>query len=163
MRRAPIVLAATVAGLAGTLGFKTHAPQTTATAAVTSTATGSSSGSGSSSSTSRRTSTSSSSTATVTSDAIQTMYGDVQLKVTFERGKISAIENLALPSNDPHSVQIANWAGPQLQQSALQRADGQVDAVSGATYTSNGYAQALQSALDQAGLASSTASTSSTS
>jgi uncharacterized protein with FMN-binding domain len=89
------------------------------------------------------------------------MYGDVTLKVTFTNGKITAVENVALPANDPHSQGISAQVGSSLQQSALSHADGQVDAISGATYTSNGYAQALQAAIDQSGTAS--ASSSSTS
>lgn len=68
---------------------------------------------------------------------------------------------MQLPGNDPRSVQINDFAGPQLQRSALSHADGTVDAVSGATFTGNGYAAALQSALDQAGGSSVSTSTSS--
>jgi uncharacterized protein with FMN-binding domain len=66
-----------------------------------------------------------------------------------------------LPSNDPKSVEIGNYAEPLLRQSALSKQDGTVDAVSGATFTSEGYAGALQSALDKAGFTASTTSTSS--
>lgn len=169
MKRTPIVLAATVAGLAGTLGFKAQEPPTTAATAVSSTDTGtasdasSSSGTGSSTSSGSSTgssgSTSSSSsteqasstgTKTVTTSAA-TQYGEVALKVTVTDGKVTAVENVALPANDPHSQQISAQVGGTLQQSALSHADGQVDAISGATYTSDGYAQALQAAVDQAG------------
>lgn len=170
MRRAPIVLAATAAGLAGTLGYKTTTPSETATAAISQTDTGtahatasgseaSSSAAGSSGSSTQEQA--SASTTTVTSDAISTIYGGLQLKVTVENGKITAVENLALPANDHHSVEINSWAGPQLQQSALSHADGQVDAVSGATYTTTAYEQALQSALDKANTSSSQSSSTS--
>ena len=172
MKRAPIVLAATVAGVAGTLGFQAQNSSTSTTAAAVSTtdtgtanaasgSTGSSSTTTASSSSGSTTQTASSTKKTVTSDAIQTQYGAVQVKVTFTDGKVTAVENVALPQNDPHSSQISASVGPTLQQSALSNADGTVDAVSGATYTSNGYAQALQSALDKAGLASTTSSSSS--
>jgi len=160
MKRAPIVLAATVVGVAGTLGFQAQNSSTTTT---NNTAAVSSSNTGSSTSSSSSTQNASSTKKTVTSDAISTIYGDVQLKVTFTNGKVTAVENVALPQNDPHSSQISNYAGPTLQQSALSNADGTVDAVSGATYTTNGYKQALQSALDKAGLASTTSSSSSSS
>lgn len=172
MKRAPIVLAATAVGLAGTLGFKAQEPSTTATAAVSSTDTGTASAasgstdtgstasdtSSSDSTSSSDTSSSSSSTEpasstgtkTVTTSAA-TQYGDVTLKVTFTDGKITAVENVALPANDPHSQQISAQVGSSLQESALSHADGQVDAISGATYTSAGYASALQAAVDQVG------------
>ena len=95
---------------------------------------------------------------TATGDAVGTQYGNVQLKVTVKGGRITNIEALQLPSNDPKSQQIGAYAEPLLTQSALSRQDGTVDAVSGATYTSNGYAAALQSALDKAGFKAATSS-----
>lgn len=92
-----------------------------------------------------------------TSDAIGTQYGNVQLKVTVTNGKITRIEALQLPSNDPKSQEIGAYAEPLLTKSALSKQDGTVDAVSGATDTSNGYAAALQSALDKATSTSATA------
>jgi uncharacterized protein with FMN-binding domain len=154
--RAPIVLGATALGLAATLGFNTHHAGSTATAAVASTSGSSSTSSSSKSTTSSSTKTASSTTSastpkTATSDAIGTQYGNVQLKVTVANGKITKIEALQLPSNDPKSQEIGSYAEPLLTQSALSKQDGTVDAVSGATYTSDGYASALQSALDKAG------------
>jgi uncharacterized protein with FMN-binding domain len=171
--RAPIVLGATALGLAATLGFTTHHAGSTATAAVAA-APASTSGSSSasspatSSSASSKTSASSSTTATsstktATGDAIATQYGNVQLKVTVAGGKITKIEALQLPSNDPKSQEIGAYAEPLLTQSALSKQDGTVDAVSGATYTTNGYASALQSALDKAGFTAATSSSSSAS
>jgi uncharacterized protein with FMN-binding domain len=170
MKRAPIVLSATVLGLAATLGFTHHAePASTATTAAlsapaassgSSTASGTSSSSGSSSSSSgSSSSSSSSSTKTSTGDAIATQYGNVQLKVTVAGGKITKIEAVQLPGGDPKSSEISSYAEPQLQQSALSKQDGTVDAVSGATFTSNGYQAALQSALDQAGFQASSSAT----
>ncbi len=136
MKRAPIVLTATAAGLAAMLGFHAHTPQA-ATPAATATASASSS-----------TSTSSSA---VTGDAVATRYGDIQLKVTISGGKIVKIEAVALPSGDPKSYAISSYAEPLLRQSALTKQSAEVDAVSGATFTSDGYRTALQSALDKAG------------
>jgi uncharacterized protein with FMN-binding domain len=151
--RAPFVLGATALGLAATLGFNTHhAGSTAAVAATPASTSGSSSTSTTSSSTKTASSTTSASTTkTATSDAIGTQYGNVQLKVTVANGKITKIEALQLPSNDPKSQEIGSYAEPLLTQSALSKQDGTVDAVSGATYTSDGYASALQSALDKAG------------
>jgi uncharacterized protein with FMN-binding domain len=147
IRRAPIVLSATVVGLAATLGFNAHHPEAAASSATPTVATKPAS----SPSTSPSSTGSSSTSKTVTSDAASTPYGDVQLKVTFAKGKITKIETVSLPANDPKSQEINAYAGPQLTQSALSKQDGTVDAVSGATFTSDGYQTALQSALDKAG------------
>lgn len=146
MTRAPLVLAATVAGMAATLGFHARSPaQQPATATAVATTSSASSGTG----TARKAS-AADSTGT-TGDAVDTQYGPVQLKVTVSGGKITSIEAVQLPQGDPKSSSISSYAAPLLQESALSRQDGQVDAVSGATYTSDGYATALQSALDKAG------------
>jgi uncharacterized protein with FMN-binding domain len=75
----------------------------------------------------------------------------VQLKATVSGGKITDVQAVQLPQSDGKSVEISNFAVPQLRQSALTKQSANVDAVSGATYTSAGYQQALQSALDKAG------------
>jgi uncharacterized protein with FMN-binding domain len=133
MRRSPIVLAATVAGTAGVLAFHPHSPATpTATASSTPTATGAGS-------------------ETATGDAIDTQYGPAQVRATVRDGKIVKIEALRLQGNDPRSVQISSSAEPILQQEALTSQSADVDAVSGATFTSASYTQSLQSALDKLG------------
>jgi uncharacterized protein with FMN-binding domain len=57
-----------------------------------------------------------------------------------------------MPSDRQRSQYISEQAGPYLQQEALQAQNAQIDIVSGATYTSESYAQSLQSALDKAGI-----------
>jgi uncharacterized protein with FMN-binding domain len=167
MRRSPIVLAATVVGTAGVLAFHPHASAapTAAAAATTTTTTAapasssatkttSSSSSGSSGSGSSGSSASSSSSAvsgTATGGAIDTRYGPVQVRVTVKDDKITAIQGLVLTGNDPRSAQISSSAEPTLKQEALSKQSAQIDAVSGATFTSAGYAQSLQSALDKLG------------
>ena len=84
--------------------------------------------------------------------AVSTRYGNVELKVTIAVGKITSVEAVQVPSGDPKSSEISNYAVPQLTQSALTAQSASIDAVSGATYTSAGYKTALQSALDRAGL-----------
>jgi uncharacterized protein with FMN-binding domain len=141
MKRAPIVLTATAAGLAATLGFHPHSKAATATVVTTSTA-----------ASSPTTTTTTASAKTVTSEAVSTRYGDVQLKLTISGGRVTSVQALQLPSSDPKSSQISSYAEPQLRQSALTAQSANIDAVSGATYTSAGYRTALQSALDTAGL-----------
>ncbi len=71
--------------------------------------------------------------------------------MTVADGKITKVEAVQLQSADPKSVQISNYAAPILAQSALTKQSGDLDAVSGATYTSLSYEASLQSALDQLG------------
>lgn len=162
MRRAPIVLSSTVAGLAVTLGFHAHAPSSATPAASTAqprSQTTSSSATSPATATTSKASTASAST-TVTSDVESNQYGNVELQVTVKDGRITAVQALQLPSNDGKSVQINAYAEPQLQASALAKQSADVDAVSGATYTSESYRLALQSALDKAGLSTGSAATS---
>ncbi len=78
-------------------------------------------------------------------------YGDVQVQVTIQNGKIIDVQALSLPSGG-HSGRISNYVGPILRSQALAAQSASIDGVSGATYTSEGYAQSLQGALDAAGL-----------
>ena len=102
-----------------------------------------------------RSGTSSSSTGsgdgTATGDAISTIYGAAQVRVTVKDGKIVQVEALQLQGNEPRSVQISSAAAPVLQQEVLAGQTADVDAVSGATFTSASYTQSLQSALDKLG------------
>ncbi len=50
----------------------------------------------------------------------------------------------------PRSQEISQYAGPQLHDEVLQAQNAQIDVLSGATYTSEAYAQSVQAALDQA-------------
>lgn len=150
MRRAPIVVTATVAGMVAVLNFKPHEPAlplATASASGSSPGTSSSSGSSTGSSSSKTTS----GTKVVTGNAIATRYGNAQVRVTITNGKIIKIEALQLQGNDPKSVQISSSAAPILQASALQKQSAAIDTVSGATITSTSYEASLQSALDKAG------------
>ncbi|MBV7695441.1 FMN-binding protein [Streptomyces sp. TRM70350] len=87
---------------------------------------------------------------TVTGAVAQTQYGPVQVRITVSGGKITQAEAVQAPSGG-QSSQITADAVPQLNQAAVAAGSADIDAVSGATYTSSGYRQSLQSALDQAG------------
>jgi uncharacterized protein with FMN-binding domain len=78
-------------------------------------------------------------------------YGNAQVRVTVTNGKIVTIDAVQLQGNDPRSVQISSNAEPILQEEALTSQTADVNAVSGATYTSASYTQSLQSALDKLG------------
>jgi uncharacterized protein with FMN-binding domain len=87
-----------------------------------------------------------------TGTTIQTPFGPVQVKVSVENGKITAVDALQAPSGDPHSSRLSDMAIPRLIQSTLTAQSARVNAVSGATYTSMAFMQSLQSALAQAGM-----------
>src|SRR3954452_5404470 len=151
MRRAPIVISATAAGLAAVLSFDAHEPSLP-------TAVASASPDASPTATPSATATSSASTAAspsgtrmATGDAVDTPYGAAQVRVTVSGGKITKIEALQLQGNDPKSVQISSSAEPYLRQRALTKQSAAIDAVSGATITSASYEASLQSALDKLG------------
>jgi uncharacterized protein with FMN-binding domain len=87
---------------------------------------------------------------TVTGPVVQTQFGPVQVQVTIANGKITNVTALQLPSDRQRSAYISGIVGPMLQSEALTAQSAQIDLISGATYTSDAYAQSLQAALDQA-------------
>jgi uncharacterized protein with FMN-binding domain len=87
---------------------------------------------------------------TVTGDPFDNEYGTVQVQVTLSGNRITDIVAVQLPDGHRRSVEISQEAEPVLHQEALQAQSAQIDIVSGATFTSEGYAQSLQSALDRA-------------
>ncbi|MBV8951635.1 MAG: FMN-binding protein [Actinobacteria bacterium] len=90
----------------------------------------------------------------VDGDTVSTQYGDVQVQIVVSGSRIVDVQALALPNDRSRSVRISDYAGPVLRQEALQAQSANINTVSGATYTSDGYAQSLQSALDKAGIKS---------
>jgi uncharacterized protein with FMN-binding domain len=87
---------------------------------------------------------------TFTGSVISTRYGDIEVQVTTSGGAINDDTALALPNRDGHSARISQTAEPILREEALTAQSAQIDMLSGATYTSEGYIESLQSALDQA-------------
>ena len=81
---------------------------------------------------------------------VQTRYGDVQVEVTVVGGVITDATALQLPSGDGRSDRISQVSAPILRSEALTAQSAQIDGVTGATYTSTGYARSLQAALDSA-------------
>ena len=82
--------------------------------------------------------------------AVDTRYGPVQVQVTLAGSKITDVAILQVPQREQRDVEINSYAVPILQQETLQAQSAKIDMVSGATYTSVGYLQSLQSALDKA-------------
>ena len=146
-------------GAAGFAKFAVLAPAPTAesSASTPSSDTGSSSSDSSSSSGSSASSTDSGAatttndTVTIVGSSVQTRYGPVQVSVTFTGGQITDVQALQVPGGHRESVQINARATPILAQEVIAAQSAQIDTVSGATYTSEAYAQSVQAAIDQAG------------
>jgi uncharacterized protein with FMN-binding domain len=92
----------------------------------------------------------SSATATYKGKAVSTRHGTVQVQVKISGGKIVDVTTLQVPNGNHEDVQINQYAVPILRQAALAAQSADIDSVSGATVTSVGYRQSLQSALDAA-------------
>jgi uncharacterized protein with FMN-binding domain len=78
-------------------------------------------------------------------------YGDIQLQATITGGKIAVISVSRESDRDAHSQSINSQAIPILTREALAAQGISFNVVSGATYTSDAFAQALQSALAKGG------------
>ena len=83
-----------------------------------------------------------------------TRYGVVQVQVTISNGRITDVTTLQYPNREDRDVEINDYALPQLRAEVLAAQSTSVDAVSGATYTSEGYLASLQAALDAVGFKS---------
>jgi hypothetical protein len=86
---------------------------------------------------------------TVAGEVVQTPYGPIQVSVTFVGRTITSVKELRAPSDRGRSIEINRYAEPLLQREVLKTQSAHVDAVSGATYTSQGYARSVQSAIDR--------------
>ncbi|HEY2702482.1 MAG TPA: FMN-binding protein [Candidatus Dormibacteraeota bacterium] len=84
----------------------------------------------------------------VAGDAFRS-FGDVQVQLVISGGRITDVRAVQMPTH-ARSGQISSSAGPQLRSEVLQAQSARIDTVSGATYTSQAYAQSAQAALDQA-------------
>jgi uncharacterized protein with FMN-binding domain len=86
---------------------------------------------------------------TYTGDPVKTHYGDVQVQVVVEEGAMADVQFLAYPTGH-ESDQINAYAAPMLAQEAIESQSANVDAISGATMTSEAFVESLGAALDQA-------------
>ena len=163
MRRVVLTVTGTIAGLVALLSFKSHVPSSPVAAA---------SGSGGSTSSSSSAVPSSkgggqtevvpgafpqgsiarnlpAGETAVDGNVANTAYGPVQIQLIKRNSKIVKVAVLKQPTNTLHDIQIGVAAFPRLISETLTAQTGKIDAVSGATYTSAGYIQSLQSALDK--------------
>lgn len=89
---------------------------------------------------------------TYTGTSIDTSYGPVQVQITVVDGKVNKSKVTQVPWNGSRDQEINGYAVPILNKEAVQAQSGTIDMVSGATFTSDGYIQSLQSAIDRAHL-----------
>ncbi|GAA1263834.1 FMN-binding protein [Saccharothrix xinjiangensis] len=83
---------------------------------------------------------------TVEGPLVRTRHGDVQVAVVFEGDRITGVRVVRQPDSAP-----TRRALPVLVEEALVAQSADVDAVSGATTTSEAYVESLQAALDARG------------
>ena len=163
MRRVILAVTGTIAGLVALLSFKSHVPSVPVAATTGGSGGSSSSSSGSSSSSSGGQTTTvpgefpqgslagtlPAGETAVDGKAANTVYGPVQIQLIERNTKIVKVAVLVQPANTLHDIQIGAFAFPKLISETLTAQTAKIDAVSGASYTSAGYIQSLQSALDK--------------
>jgi uncharacterized protein with FMN-binding domain len=181
MKPAPIVIAGTVMGLAGLFSFNSTAvklslgslpaatapPGSTAPATTTTTTTTAPRAGGSSpprtTATTRTTTTAAPTTTTTTAAPTATRsatgaatnysFGILSVKVTVSGSKITNISIASIDDGgNPRSAYIDQASIPLLEQQALSAQSASIQGVSGASYTTAGFEQSLQSALTKLGL-----------
>lgn len=81
-----------------------------------------------------------------------TRWGAVQVEITVAEGRITGSRTLVVPSGNQRDVEINDVAVPILNGEVVDAQSADIDTVSGATVTSDGYVESLQSAIDRAGL-----------
>jgi uncharacterized protein with FMN-binding domain len=157
MRRVLFAIGGTIAGLVMLLSFKTHGAPATGSAAAgspgggaagTGPASGIPSGQSAGQATGQAGGASAQGGQQITGNVANTAYGPVQVRVTVSNSKIVKVTILEQPSGTAHDLQIGAYAFPRLESETLAAQSAHIDMVSGATYTSRGYIQSLQSALD---------------
>jgi uncharacterized protein with FMN-binding domain len=131
MKRAIPVVVLSIAGLVPVWRYEPSPGGTTSTAEPT---------------TAPSTSTSSSSGTVVKGTTIKTEKGPVQVQVTFEGDRISAVRMLRQPDHPQTAAAV-----PKLVAETLKAQSADVETVSGATITSDAYKTSLQAAIDAKG------------
>jgi uncharacterized protein with FMN-binding domain len=162
MRRAIMTIGGTFAAVAALLSFKSHSAAGVSAAAMpaTSAMSGTASSSGATTTPTAGTAPSSGGKSgpksaagrTVTGKVASTPDGPTQVQLVVAGRRITAVNVLQHTDNGENSLQIDSFALPKLTSEALTAQSARINAVSGATYTSAGYIQSLQSAVDAAHL-----------
>ena len=91
-------------------------------------------------------------TRTATGPQVVLVHGIVQVEVVVVDGRLTDVKTLQLPHDNPDSWSYSKNAAATLRTEVLAAQSADVNVVSGATYTSRGYARSLQAALDALGM-----------
>jgi uncharacterized protein with FMN-binding domain len=152
MRRIVFVILSTITTLVLLFSYHTSTSTTFATSPVSQLPASPGATPRSQSPTKSGSSTSKSSAVNYTGDSANTRWGPVQVQITVQGGKVTASQAVQYPQNNGRDARINGFALPILNQEVVQQQSASIDTVSGATVTSDGYLQSLQSAIDQAHL-----------
>lgn len=88
-------------------------------------------------------------TRTATGPAVNFGYGKIAVRVTVSGTRVVRVSVASLSTLEPTSQQISSYAVPTLRSQVISAQSASINGVSGATYTSEGYAKSVQAALDQ--------------
>ena len=81
---------------------------------------------------------------------VDTNWGTVQVKALVHDGSLADVQFMQYPFHRRRSAEISNWSLPMLRTEAIREQSAQVDLVSSATITADGFQQSLASALKRA-------------
>lgn len=87
---------------------------------------------------------------TYTGSVANAYYGNVQVAVVISGGKLTDINFLQSPNENPNSIYVNQQADPYLKQEAIQSQSPNISLITGATFTSQAFIQSLSTALKQA-------------
>jgi uncharacterized protein with FMN-binding domain len=87
---------------------------------------------------------------TVHGPAVNYGYGELATRVAISNGRITGVSVPVLKVAEQFSQELADRSIPVLRHEVLAAQSAHIQAVSGATYTSEAYAQSVQAALDKA-------------
>jgi uncharacterized protein with FMN-binding domain len=154
MKRAITALVATVAGVAWLVTFKVtpHIREAAAPESAPSAPAATASPSGSPAAptpTPTPTPASRVANGSFTGTAVPTIFGDVQVRIVVSGGRVTDVTALQMPTDRARSAEITQFVTPILRTEAIQAQNAQIDVISGATFTSEAYAESLYGALRQ--------------
>lgn len=80
---------------------------------------------------------------------VPTRFGDVQVRIAVSGGRLRDVTPLRMPDDRARSAEITQYVTPALREEAIQAQSARIDVISGATFTSEAYAESLDAALQQ--------------
>jgi uncharacterized protein with FMN-binding domain len=152
MRRIVVWLASTVTVVVLLFGYHTSTNKTSAAVPVNGSSASPSSPADPSPSPSASPPAGGSATNTYAGSVTQTRWGPVQVQISVQDGTITKVTVLQQPDGNHRDEEINDYALPILIQDTIDAQSADIDMVSGATVTSEGYLGSLQAALDEAGI-----------